>query len=179
MKFKHTLSLLALASCAALSTSVMAQSSGSQVTIVGGISASICDVTINGGRSSTVTLPNITSNRLPAVGSTAGDTNFVVNLRNCDPSVSQVQMNFSSPRADAITGRINSGLGGVSLQVLGGTRQVKATQTQSENLVSGDYSVAVNTARAADLTYTVRYFREGQVTTGTLNATANLTVAYL
>jgi len=178
MKVKHTLSLLALAACTALSTSAMAQSS---ITIIGEVGSDICDVNVNGSSTATVRLPKVTSTQLANPGQTAGDTGFAVALRNCDTSVvSQVQMNFSSSSASSITGRVASGVNNVSIQVLGGGTQVAATTVASDALVPGSYSGFVNAAGEANLNYVARYYREpgAGAVTGTLNAVVNLTVAY-
>jgi len=180
MKVKHTLSLLALAAATAFSTSAMAQSVGGQgatVTIVGGISAQICDVVVNGQRASTITLPQATVAQLPRVGSTTGDQAFRVELKDCAPSVNEAQVNFSS--ADANTqGRIDSGVGGVSVQVLTNGQQVTATSQASENINRADYVAQVNNG-GATLNYVARYYREGAISPGDVRATAQLTVAYL
>jgi len=178
MKVKHTLSLLALAACTALSTSAMAQSS---ITIIGEVGSDICDVNVNGSSTASITLPKVTTAQLSQVGATAGDTSFAVALRNCDTSVvSQVQINFNSNNANSITGRIASGVNNVSLQVIGGGRQIAATTSPQDGLVSGDYSAQVNSLGDANLSYTVRYYREAGTgaITGTVNAVTNLNVRY-
>jgi len=181
MKIKNAMSLLALSACAALSTSAMAQSSAS-VTIKGEVSADICNININGRNTSVLTLPRVTVSQLPNVGSTAGDSNITINLTDCDPTqtASGVQVNFSSPSTNTSTGRINTGVNNVSLQVLHSGRAINATLTPENRLQNTHTPTAVNSAGAASLTYAIRYYREGVgAITGSVDATANLSVAYL
>jgi len=178
MKLKHTLSLLALAASAALSTSAMAQS---QVTIIGEVGADICDITVNG--TTNIRLPKISMAQIPTVGSTAQGNTLQIALANCDTTVVQsAQVNFSSPNART-DGRVNSGVNGVSLQVYtpsNNTQSFVTTSASSARDTSNPYQVAVSAAGTATLNYGVRYYREAlTAATGQLNATLNLTVAYL
>jgi len=181
MKIKHTFSLLALMTGSMLGHSAMAQAPapGASIDFVGGIIGQICDITVNNGNT-VVQLPQITANQLPSIGATAGRTPFQVRFDNCASSVSQVQINFSSPDAGDISGRIASGVDGVSLMLDGGGTQVRATQVASETLVVGDHSATIAPDGTGNIEYAVSYYREaGTMSTGAVNATVNLTVAYL
>jgi len=177
MKVKHTLSLLALAASAALSTSAMAQSS---ITIIGEVGSEICDVRVNGSTSATVNLPKVTTAQLAQPGQTAGERSFAVALTNCDSSVNQVQMNFHSPSANAANGRVASGVNLVSIEIVAGNGQpVRATSTANAIYDASSYGVNVNNG-AANLSYSARYYREAGAgaITGNVNSVVNLTVAY-
>jgi len=179
MKIKNALSLLALASCAALSTSVMAQNS-STVTIIGEVGADICNISVNGQNSTQLRLPKVTAGEIPTVGSTAKDTPLSIRLTDCDTSVvSQAQINFSSTGANT-SGRIDTGLNGVSLQVLHNNQPIRATATAENTFQNTHARTNVTAAGTADLTYVVRYYRERLGTiSGNFTTTANLSVAYL
>jgi len=179
MKVKHTLSLLALAACAALSTSVMAQNNPT-VTITGEVGSDICNVSVNG--TSNLLMPKISISQIPTVGSTAPGTTLDVSLRNCASHVSTAQINFSSQSADT-NGRVSSGVNGVSIQVYSPSNNspVFVTQTASNNKDPNNrYEVGVDSNGSAQLRYGVRYYRESMAAaTGALNATLQLTVAYI
>jgi len=178
-RFKSAPSLLALLACSAFSTSVMAQAT---VDVSGEVVGDVCEVMINGARSATVALPKITLADIPREGDSAGDTNLDVALTNCDTVlVSQVQMHFSSAAADAITGRVASGVDNISLQIRSrpNDRQIFVDQSANDQLVFNVYEERVDANGAANLQYLVRYFRESGVPgNGLVNALVNLTVAY-
>jgi len=178
MKVKHTLSMLALAACAALSTSVMAQNAPT-VTITGEVGSDICNITVNG--TSNLQMPKISISQIPTVGSTAPGTTLDVTLDNCASHVSSAQINFSSVNARG-DGRVDSGVNGVSIQVYSPSNNQQTFVTAS---ASNDkdrrnaYEVVVSGGRA-QLRYGVRYYRESMAAaTGQLNATLQLTVAYM
>jgi len=175
-RFKCALALMAFS---ALSTAVMAQTT---IDVSGEVIADVCDVRINGVSTATVRLPKISLSQIPVEGDSAGDTNLDVALTNCDIGmVSEVQMHFSSPAASVITGRIDSGVSGISLQIRSrpNDRQIFVEQSSSTQIVYNVYSERVNAAGEANLDYAVRYFREAGVPgQGQVNALINLTVAY-
>jgi len=90
MKLKHTLSLLSLATCAALSTSAFAQT----VQFTGEIVDQACGTVIaNGGAA--VVLPQQSVGDFPVAGTRIGETEFSVDLDNCKPAGSDFAVAFS------------------------------------------------------------------------------------
>jgi len=91
MKLKHTLSLLSLATCAALSTSAFAQST---VQFTGEIVDQACGTVVaNGGAA--VVLPQRSVTDFPATGTRQGGTAFSVELDGCKPANGTFAVAFS------------------------------------------------------------------------------------
>jgi len=84
MKLKNSLSLLALASCAAISTSALAQSSGT-IDVKGNILPVTCSPTVNGGSGGayTVNLPDVHVGQFTGAGSTAGAVEIKFEWTGC------------------------------------------------------------------------------------------------
>lgn len=82
-------SLIALATLAALSASVMqAQASDGTINFNGKVQDVTCTIKINGAGTGdgTVTLPTVSKTSLAGVGTTGGDTNFTIDLSGCTGS---------------------------------------------------------------------------------------------
>jgi len=109
MKLKHSLSLLALASCAAISTSAMAQSN-STLNIAGNISSVSCTPQLTGGaiNGNTLTLPDAYIGDLDAADKTAQETAVTFTLNGCAThgSIGNVWVHFSGSNIDS-AGRLN------------------------------------------------------------------------
>jgi len=187
MKMKHTLSLLTLATCAALSTSAFAQT----VTFQGEITDSIC-TSVTTGTGNVVTLLPRASTDFPSVGSFQGETNFNVILSGCNPATATYRINFSNAAADAngylpnLTG--TSAGYAFELRNGGGTGRIEVTT--SAVATSGPYDPddagVVGVGGGATLPYRVRYVRTDTDSSGnpvapnngTVIATATMTVQY-
>jgi len=171
MKLKTPLSLLALASCAAISTSALAQSSG-DLTIKGVISPVSCTPDLSGAGLSgnTLTLQDAFIDDLDAVGKTTQPTDFTFSWQGCTTSlgVNNVWVHFHGNNVDAASGRLKavSGSSKVHFELLDGTAVIKAGGAAS-NAAPGanqgtaaafDPAAPATTNRSASKTYTVRYY---------------------
>jgi len=182
MNTKHVLSLTALAVCAALSTSAMAQTN---IDFEGRVVPDSCNITVNGS-GTTVTIPDITVTQM---GTTiadvaANETGFNLHLSGCVPASGTAQVNFS--QATATNGRLTNTAGtatGVSLQLRSSndTALTVTTAPLTSPVAAGIDPGAVVTGGTATVPYRVRYFNEvgAGVTPGSVKATAVATVNYL
>jgi len=124
MKLKTSLSLLALASCAAISSSAFAQSTGN-LEIKGFISPVSCTPNLTGGAISgnTLTLPDAFIDSLNSSGATAGQTEFTFELSGCTTStgINNMWVHFSGTNVDG-SGRITptSGSNNIRFELLNG-----------------------------------------------------------
>jgi len=187
MKLKHTLALLSLATCAALSTSAFAQDT---VQFTGSIITNACgSVTVQGG--STVNLPpRAHSNFGPNVGDGTGDTPFTVELDQCAPLPRTFAINFSNASASTAGPTqgfiMNTGVTNVGYELRNPASGLHINFTQVANSPSGPFDANtpttgnVNTPGPHTLNYTVRYVRTNVATLGVgpTNATATMTVQY-
>jgi len=178
MKFKHTLSLLALATATAFSTSALAQTS--TVTFKGEIRDTICTTAV-AGNANTVTLPTVTSDTLDTAGKTSGQVDFPVVFTGCT-TAGNYQAHFSS--ATEVNGRLPNATGtaaNVSLQLLS-ANDTPVYFTDSINTTvrhPGDPGVDIVAGGDGTATYKVRYYAESPVTAGTVEATATMTISFL
>ncbi|QKJ89244.1 Type 1 fimbrial protein [Paramixta manurensis] len=170
-----------LASLVALSViSTAASASVGTITINGELTASTCDVSVNGGGvDATVTLPTLPAKTLAAAGVTAGDTAFTMELSNCEPKSGDVIAYFEhGATVDAASGRLNNvnatGAKNVQVELLdsssapvyvGNTAQRTATPTALNN-------------GAANLVYQARYYATGVSTSGELNTSVTYSIDY-
>jgi len=171
MKLKHTLSLLALASCAAISTSAMAQSTGT-LDIKGFISPVSCTPQLTGGaiNGNTLSLPDAVLTDLNANGAFTGQTDFTFKVDACTTvGVDNMWVHFSGANVDA-NGRIKpttgtqnvrfellNGPGGAAI-VAGGA--VPGFVAPGANQGTSAAFSGSNPNRTASKTYAVRYRAE-------------------
>jgi len=184
MKLKYSLSLLSLAACAALSTSALAQSTGT-LNINGFISPVSCTPTLSGGAISgnTLTLPDAFIDTLNSSGATAGQTPFTFELSGCTTSVgiNNMWVHFSGSNVDG-SGRITptSGSNNIRFELLngpggsvisaGGT--AGATGPSASQGTAAQFSGA-NPNRSASKTYAVRYYAQNALTLADVGAVSS------
>jgi len=181
MKLKHTLSLLSLATCAALSTSAFAQT----VTFNGEIVDSACAAVA--GSSNVVTLPQQAVSDFPADGAVAGLTAFKVVLTGCKPLNKTFAVNFSSPGNIVTGGYLGTiGAGGLAYELLNSSG-AHINFTAAANSSTGGFDTntpntgVVTTSGPHELNYQVQYIKpagSAAVTAGTTTQTAMMTVQY-
>jgi len=182
MKRKH-LALLPLA--IGMLFGAAAQAQQQQITFEGRVITQTCVPSVGGGGSNgTVTLPLISANLLPNIGSTAGLTPFSISLSGCDDSATYTMKAYFW-QAGAQGGRLarNPGAaggngGGWVYELLNeaGTDQVivgtTATVIPANNANDPGVNIVQGGGGAAQLNYNVRYYRTAGVQPGTMNATA-------
>jgi len=185
MKLKTSLSLLALASCAAISTSALAQSTGT-LDIKGFISPVSCTPNLSGGAISgnTLSLPDAFIDDLNT-NTYAGETPFSFDWSGCTTSlgVNNAWVHFSGATIDG-NGRIQptsgsqnirfellNGSGGSPIvaggPVPGGLMAPSAAQGTS---AAFNPPAPATTNRSASKTYAVRYYRQNMLTAADIGA---------
>jgi len=188
MKIKHMLSLLALASCTALSAQALAQSTGT-LDIKGFISPVSCTPNLTGGAISgnTLTMPDAFVDNLNAAGATTGETSFSFDLSGCTTSagINNMWVHFSGSNVDG-AGRLQPASGSANLRFElvngpGGT-PIVAGGTAGTGGPTGTQGTAVafsgtNPNRSASKTYAVRYYAQNALTTADIGA-ASTAVTY-
>jgi len=171
MKLKTSLSLLALAVCAAASTSALAQSSGT-LNINGNISPVSCTPQLTGGAISgnTLTLPDAFIDDYAATGDTGGQTSFSFQLNGCTTSggINNVWVHFSGANIDG-NGRVTPTTGTNNIRfelvdlptgnaiVAGGAAGAAPGAGQGTSAPFNPGPPAT-TNRSATKTYAVRYY---------------------
>jgi len=182
MKLKHSLSLMALAVCAAASTSALAQTG--TITINGEIVADSCTANISssGGSGSganfTVNLDPVSYSTLTA-GATPGEKPFTIELTGCTVSAGTTSMwaHFTGPQVNGdgrlnttgtapVTFQLTDGFGGAPI-VAGGSA---ASGGPGANQGSGATFSGTNPNQTASKQYAVRYYAESTVAVGDAGA---------
>jgi len=183
MKIKQVASLTALAVCAALSTSAMAQS---VVNFEGYVVDEAC--TITAGTGNLVTLPVVSLSSLATQGASAGLTAFPVKLENCKKNGTTqdgtYQVEFSDPSAvnDRLPNQAAGGAADVSLRLLSNENEwldVARWPTGNTRPVAEDSGVVVTGGTGVG-TYKVEYVADSNnVTAGKVEAKATMTTNFL
>jgi major type 1 subunit fimbrin (pilin) len=143
------------------------------ITISGQVVADSCGIQVGSGNN--VYLPTVTTAAFAAAGSTAGDTNFNVQLTGCSTVLKTAQMAFSGTTIDSTNGNLNNQAGAgsnVQIQLLNGTNPINL----SNNTNAPSISLSNGTGT---YTLTARYFaKTTPVTAGTVSTTVNFTLTY-
>ncbi|MCS3429668.1 fimbrial protein [Klebsiella sp. BIGb0407] len=162
----------------------LAQAAGTgTITFNGELTASTCDVTIDGqGADATVVLPTQSTSLLDAATKTAGETGFVMALNNCTGTLQTASAFFDSGSSvEAVTGRLKNISGSatnVSLQLIDGSSPSRAViQAGNQNQTSGTSYVDVSSG-SANLPYAVRYYAEGVTGPGTVVSNVVYSIQY-
>jgi len=175
MKLKHTLSLLSLATCAALSTSAFAQT----VTFDGEIVDQACG-TVVANNGAAVVLPQQSVSDFPTSGTRQGATNFSVELDNCKPPAATFAVAFSHADTDGNGYLANIGAANVVYE-LTNTSDVQIpfyTTVTSTTPIHAATPTGVGTGPHT-LDYKIWYRSTANVVgTGVTSKTATMTVQY-
>jgi len=142
-----------------------------------------CNATvITGG--GTVSLPLALSDQLPAVGSTTGDTTFVVGVTGCgaNPGVTAKTYFYNATAGAVTSGRLNTNPDrGWQFQILpdmGATQLNVGTSATPSAPAAHDPGASIASG-SANITYRVRYYRSAALTAGNASATANFVLQYI
>ncbi|WP_410209491.1 fimbrial protein [Aquirhabdus sp.] len=163
---------------------INAQAADGLINFVGQITAQTCTISGNGGgKDFTVTLPTVSVQTLPAVGSWAGRTPFNIALSGCSPATGNVATYFEpGVSTDLTTGYLKNDTGtgqatNVQLQLLNDDT-TGLQLNQAKNGTNGSKTVALN-AGAATLNYFVQYTAVGgAATAGKVASRTNYTIVY-
>jgi len=184
---RKLLILSALGAACLFTTAVRAENT---ITIIGSVVGSSCQATLNGSGSAsgTLALSPVHISTLPAPNTTSGDSTFAISLNKCgQANVAPViaKAYFYSPNATNVTdGRLNkvSGSGsGWQYQILDGTGTRQISVKTGANVVpnSSDAGVRIGDDGTGNLTYRVRYYRDGDtVEQGSISSHVTYVVYY-
>jgi len=172
MKHKHTLSLLALATCVMLSSTTSAQTG--TITVKGEIVADSCTANIvssggsGGSGNYTVNLDPVSYGVFTAAGVTAGEKPFTIELTGCTVSGSNTQMwaHFTGASVNAdghlatnsskVSFQLTDGFGGAPIKAGGSAASTGPGADQG----SGATFTGSNPNQTASKQYAVRYYAE-------------------
>lgn len=153
-----------------------------EIRFEGMVTASTCDVAVNGSATPVVLLPTVANTLLSGTNSTAGETSFNVAVSNCPGSDVTIKTVFTG---NAVTAQGNLGntgtAGNVDLQVshaAGGTGTINLASTwTSSNDAEGIKLTGGATSGNKD--YYVRYISvAGGATPGTVRGSLQYAVVY-
>ncbi|MBP6346673.1 fimbrial protein [Neisseriaceae bacterium CLB008] len=168
---------------AALGLVGQAQASDGNITFNGELTASTCDVVVDGQASdATIVLPTVSVSALDAAAKTAGQTTFSMALSNCTGTLQTASAFFESGASvEAATGRLQNmtgTAGNVSLQL------IDSSSASNAVIKAGDQSQINNTTYvdisggSANLPYAVRYYAEAPTTAGTVVSNVVYSIQY-
>ncbi|CAB3653916.1 fimbrial protein [Achromobacter pestifer] len=157
---KTTLASAVILAGAVLGSQAALASDGT-ITFNGSVSDTTCK--INGGTTGdfTVTLPNIQATALPAAGSTAATTGFVITLSECQGTATKVSTYFEDGgMVDVSTGKLKLDAGGAGNVQIGLLKADGVTPIQLGQGITGQQPVPVDIAnQGAQLRYFAQYAR--------------------
>ncbi|CAI1218251.1 fimbrial protein [Serratia fonticola] len=173
--------LIASSIFAAVATSGFANA-GSTIEFLGEITDSTCDVTLEGGSSSTVTLPTVSKDLMPAANASAGRTSFALNAANCTlgNGLTKVSAFFNGSNTggtdannvDNVTGYLNNlaadpatteyptAAQNVKLRLIDGTNGSFIKAGYTDQVTSAGY-ITVDGSGNARMPYAVEYITVG------------------
>jgi len=155
-----------------------------QVTFQGTVNVVTCtgNVTTGGG---TVSLSPVTSDQLPASGSFAGETPFIMAVTGCgaNPGVTAKTYFYNTTSGAVTNGRLNTNPSrGWQFQILPatGTTQLEVGTSATPPAPSANIDPGGSIASGSvNITYRVRYYRSAALTAGSASATANFVLQYI
>ncbi|MDM2751686.1 type 1 fimbrial protein [Citrobacter sp. Cs237] len=174
----HKLSILSLLIATTFSFGVSA--STGTITFTGEITASTCDVDIDGnGPSATITMPTISAANLDADAKTAGDTAFYISLSNCTGILKTASAFFEAGTNVNTNGRLtNTGSAkNVDIQLLDVTKNSSVINIGSPEQINNAGYVDV-AGGSALVPYISRYYATGKSDPGTVQTAVTYSIQY-
>ncbi|MGC8118445.1 fimbrial protein [Metapseudomonas otitidis] len=176
-KFVTSAAALALSASSLSAFAGPLDGDGGEIRFEGKIVEKTCTVAVNGTVSpvvATVTLPETNAGLLKFAGNTAGDTPFIINLKDCRTNASSADVYFKSAYLDG-NQLLNTSQNGPAANVA-----LELTDSAGTPLdLSGKTPTAMSlNAGAGSATYKVRYYAKDAVTAGAVESTAMYFIAY-
>lgn len=156
----------------------LAQQTPNTITFKGEVTSQTCQVTINGEETSPVVLlPTVADSEFAGQGSVTGDTNFNIDLKNCNTALTSAKANFVGNNVLASGNLGNTGTAtGVSIQLANGNGGA-ALDFNAADVVSS--AATISSTGTATIPFTARYFaEEATVGAGTVVASTQYSVSY-
>lgn len=183
---KTTNFIILITALGALSTSVLAASSGT-ITFNGELTDTTCKVDVNGqGENALVKLPTVSITELTQDKATAGRTSFNLNLTECVIGSTNGKTKVSAffqpgVTVDLATGRlknVNGSATNVELQLLDASSNFDVINIGNTDQVDAMAYVDISTAGEATLPYAVEYYAVAQTTPGTVTSSVVYNLQY-
>lgn len=169
--------LLIVAAMATAFAGVNAQAaSDGRIDFTGELIANTCDVSVEGGtENATIPLPAVSTSNLTTAGQTAGETQFAMDLTNCEGDATQVAAYFTHGDTVNTDGRLTNqttdGATNVTLELLDYSNNTTGSVINVGNAsqtTAAKYA-KIDTGKAA-LLYAVRYYATGVSTAGAVTS---------
>ena len=182
---KTTQSIFAASALALLVMSASSQASDGTITFNGELTASTCDVIVDGqGADATIQLPIVSTADLKAASKVAGRTGFNMALNNCSGTLKTASAFFEAgATVGTVTGRLkntvtapNGGATNVSLQLLDGDNS-NVIQAGNQNQITNNSFVDVASG-SGTLSYAVQYYAENATTPGLVSSNVVYSIMY-
>ncbi|QQZ35127.1 fimbrial protein [Pseudomonas sp. SK2] len=176
---KYTACTLAMLVAATITSAAMAAEG--TINFNGELKAETCQVSVNGGGNSTVTLPTLATSELDGAGKVAGLTAFNIKLNNCSASLKTAAAFFQAGgTVDPASGNLrNSGTATkVQLQLVDATNGKPIKAGSGEQLTSTSRIALNNQSQSADLPYAVQYIAEAATGPGTVVSSVTYNIDY-
>lgn len=151
------------------------------VQFVGEVSNQTCSVNINGSENAPmVLLPTVAIGKLSNKGATAGDTTFTVNVTGCTAAQADTDIRTvfvgTNPTESGNLGNAGDATQ-VSIQLLDSDLKTPLKFTNGQIVKTTTMKLAEGaTSTSQDLV--ARYYAEGKVTPGTVQASAQFAISY-
>lgn len=143
------------------------------ITFNGELTATSCNVLIDGVQNPTIKLPTTGIGDLTTAGATAGETIFTMNLTDCKGTLKTVAAFFSAGPTVNTNGRLDNqttdGATNVSLQLVE-PRNNNAVIAIGQASQANNTFTAYNADGTGTLDYAVRYYAEGTTTAGLVSS---------
>ena len=179
--------IIATSIIAAAALAHTAHAADGTIFFTGQLEAQTCTIDVNGTVTpaiATVTLPAVSTGLLATAGQTAGQTSFVIGLKNCAGTVTSAAAFFENgSTVDLASGNLKAATGAgaatnVQLQLVDASNgAVIKAGNASQN--TGTTKVALDATGNAKLPYAVQYFATGATTAGTVNSSVTYSINYL
>ncbi|EIK61130.1 fimbrial protein [Pseudomonas lactis] len=150
----------------------------------GELTAQTCTTKLNGGTSTTVTLPKLSTSALATIGAVAGSTGFTIELSGCSGTMATAAAYFESGAGvDPVTKNVRNvagtgPAGGVQLQLLDyKSVAIKAGDTAQRTLTARNTITSGATAITV-LPYAVQYYATGTSTPGLVSGSVTYSIDY-
>lgn len=152
-----------------------------EIRFEGMVSASTCDVAVNGSATPVVLLPTVPTSALAGSGVNAGETAFNVAVSGCPSSASviEVQTVFTGNNVTTNGNLGNMGTAGnVELQIATAASGLPINLLNTWSSTTGQGISLPANATSANRDYYVRYYSTGGATPGTVRGSLQYAVIY-
>ncbi|MGF6590104.1 fimbrial protein [Pseudomonas sp. 2835] len=171
----------AIAMLVAATTTSAAMAADGTINFNGELKAETCQVSVNGGGTSVVTLPTFATSALAEAGKVAGQTGFNIKLSNCSTALKTAAAFFEAGgTVDPKSGNLkNSGTATkVQLQLVDAANGKPIKAGSGDQITTTSRIDLDKQSLSADLPYAVQYFAEAATGPGTVVSSVTYSINY-